>query len=128
MALNQPALNQPGLHQLPAPPLTWLGSTAAISSTASAPLTRALNIWYASTMNSLHSSGHATPAALMRARLSKLPWKNFSSVSTDRQAAPPASYAAAMRTASKSGWMTPLLGEAFFTSAMSPGLPAGGQQ
>ena len=51
-------------------------------------------------------------------------WKNFSSVSTLRQAAPPASYAFAMRTGSKSCWMTPLLGDAFFTSAIKPGLPA----
>lgn len=29
-----------------------------------------------------------------------------------------------MRTGSKSGWITPLLGDAFFTSAMRPGLPA----
>lgn len=28
-----------------------------------------------------------------------------------------------MRTGSKSGWMTPLEGEAFLTSAMSPGRP-----
>jgi hypothetical protein len=30
----------------------------------------------------------------------------------------------AIRTASKSGWMTPLLGDAFFTSAIKPGFPA----
>mmetsp|Transcript_32417 Transcript_32417/g.71622 ORF Transcript_32417/g.71622 Transcript_32417/m.71622 type:complete len:263 (-) Transcript_32417:243-1031(-) len=102
---------------------SWLGSTAAISRMASAPLALALNTWYASTMNSLHSRGQVTPAARILLRFSKLPWKNFSSVSTLRQAAPPASYALAIRTASKSGWMTPLLGEAFFTSAIRPGLP-----
>jgi len=35
----------------------------------------ALNSWYASTMNSLHSSGQATPAPRMSARKLKLPWK-----------------------------------------------------
>ncbi len=64
-----------------------------------------------------------TPAALISRRLSKLPWKNFSSVSTDRHAAPPASYAFAILTGSKSGWITPLEGDAFLTSAMRPGLP-----
>jgi hypothetical protein len=33
-----------------------------------------------------------------------------------------------MRTGSKLGWMTPLLGDAFFTSAINPGLPVGQQQ
>jgi hypothetical protein len=36
---------KPFLHNLPHYSHTWFGSTAAISSTASAPLTRALNIW-----------------------------------------------------------------------------------
>mmetsp|Transcript_28075 Transcript_28075/g.71552 ORF Transcript_28075/g.71552 Transcript_28075/m.71552 type:complete len:385 (+) Transcript_28075:2212-3366(+) len=117
-------------HCMPSPPATLrkyarsrLGSTAAMSRMASAPDARALYTWYASTMNSLHSSGQATPASRMSVRLAKEPWKNFSSVSTLRHAAPPASYAWAMRTGSKSGWMTPLEGDAFFTSAISPGLP-----
>ena len=49
-----------------------------------------------STTNSLQSSGHCTPASRMAVRFSKLPWKNLASVSTDRQAAPPRSYACAI--------------------------------
>mmetsp|Transcript_5415 Transcript_5415/g.22199 ORF Transcript_5415/g.22199 Transcript_5415/m.22199 type:complete len:324 (-) Transcript_5415:16-987(-) len=74
-------------------------------------------------MNSLHRSGHVTPASRMSWRFSNDPWKYFSSVSTDRHAAPPASYALAIFTGSKLGWMTPLDGDAFLTSAMSPGWP-----
>lgn len=59
----------------------------------------------------------------MSLRLSNDPWKNFSSVRTLRHAAPPASYALAILTGSKSGWITPLDGDAFLTSAMRPGLP-----
>mmetsp|Transcript_734 Transcript_734/g.1696 ORF Transcript_734/g.1696 Transcript_734/m.1696 type:complete len:237 (+) Transcript_734:584-1294(+) len=74
-------------------------------------------------MNSLHSSGQVTPEERMSSRFSKPPWKNFSSVSTDRHAAPPASYALPILTGSKLGWITPLLGDAFLTSAMSAGCP-----
>src|ERR1035441_9707751 len=51
-------------------------------------------------------------------RYCKDPWKNFSSVSTDRQLAPAASYSRAIRTGSKSGRITPADGEAFLTSAI----------
>mmetsp|Transcript_4994 Transcript_4994/g.17987 ORF Transcript_4994/g.17987 Transcript_4994/m.17987 type:complete len:235 (-) Transcript_4994:9-713(-) len=74
-------------------------------------------------MNSLHRRGHPTPAPLMSSRLSKLPLKYFSSVSTEMQAAPPASYSSAMSTGSKSSLMIPLEGEARLHSAMSPGFP-----
>lgn len=128
-------------------------------------------------MNSLHRSGQVTPALRMAARFSNPPWKNLASVSTERQAAPPASYPCAIcegaracvggscagrgqritawekpfpfrdsrwtvreypawplavvqrqctaltLTGSKSGQSRPREGEAFFTSAMSPGQP-----
>mmetsp|Transcript_3746 Transcript_3746/g.10149 ORF Transcript_3746/g.10149 Transcript_3746/m.10149 type:complete len:216 (+) Transcript_3746:574-1221(+) len=74
-------------------------------------------------MNSLHRSGHVTPASRINVRFSNEPWKYFSSVRTERHAAPPASYALAIFTGSKLGWMTPLDGDAFLTSAMRPGWP-----
>ena len=47
-------------------------------------------------MKSLQRRGQDTPAARMSCRNLKSPWKNFESVSTLRQAAPPASYALAI--------------------------------
>lgn len=40
-------------------------------------LARALYTWYASTMNSLHSRGHCTPASRMRVRLLKEPCREW---------------------------------------------------
>ena len=74
-------------------------------------------------MKSLRSSGSFT-AARICLRYSSDPWKNFSSVSTDRQLAPAASYSRAIRTGSKSGRITPAEGEAFFTSAINATGPA----
>ena len=90
---------------------------------ASAPLARARKIWYASMINSLQSNGQDTPAWRMSSRFSKPPLKYLLSVSTLMHAAPPASYSRAMSTGSKSSFMMPLLGEAFFASAISAGLP-----
>ena len=87
----------------------------------SAPIARALNTCQPSMMNSLQSSGQPTPASRMSLRFSKPPMKYLLSVSTDTHAAPPASYAAAIAAGSKSGWMRPLLGDAFFASAISAG-------
>eukprot|EP00982_Pelagococcus_subviridis_P009723 30941-Pelagococcus_subviridis.AAC.8 len=69
---------------------SWFGSTAAMSRIASAPYLRA-------------RSGHSTPADRMSSKFSNPPWKYFSSVSTERHAAPPASYAFAIFTGSKLG-------------------------
>jgi hypothetical protein len=54
---------------------------------ASAPMARASTTWYSSTMKSLRSTGSAQ-AARASTRHSGAPWKNWRSVSTDRQAAP----------------------------------------
>jgi len=51
-------------------------------------------------------------------RYSSLPWKYFSSVSTDIADAPVSSYLRAIATGSKSGRMIPFEGEAFLTSAI----------
>src|SRR2546428_3799402 len=69
-------------------------------------------------MKSLRSNGSRT-APRICFRIPSEPAKNFSSVNTDRQRAPPASYSRAMRSGSKSGQITPAGGDAFLTSAMS---------
>jgi hypothetical protein len=69
-------------------------------------------------MKSFRSKGSPTADRMSRKKVRE-PWKKSTSVSTDRQLAPAASYSRAMATGSKSGRMTPLLGEAFFTSAMT---------
>ena len=59
-------------------------------------------------MKSLHRRGQDTPAARMSCRNLKSPWKNFESVSTLRQAAPPASYALAIcRHRRRKSYQTP---------------------
>ena len=55
------------------------------------------------------------------ARSAALPWKYCESVKTDRHAAPPRSYAAAIEAGSKLGCRSPLLGDAFLISAMRAG-------
>ena len=69
-------------------------------------------------MKSLRSTGSlvAARAATMKSRW---PWNDGVSVSTERQAAPPASYAFASAGGSKSARISPFDGEAFFTSAIS---------
>src|ERR1019366_2824141 len=73
-------------------------------------------------MKSLRSTGNATAARAAR-RCSGVPWKNFSSVRTDRHVAPPSRYARASVAGSKSGRISPPEGEAFLISAISPYLP-----
>ena len=77
-----------------------------MSRMASAPHSMASRIWRASMMKSLRNNGSFTAARICR-RKSSEPWKNISSVSTERQLAPAASYSRAMRTGSKSERMTP---------------------
>src|SRR5215470_8567570 len=58
-----------------------------ISRMASAPAARASHSWYSSSVKSLRSTGTDTRRR-MAVRNSRLPWKYFSSVSTDSAAAP----------------------------------------
>src|SRR5271157_927158 len=96
---------------------------AAISRMASAPCAAASTTWEVAIVKSLRSTGRETRArAFCRSR--RLPWKKLSSVRIESAAAPPVSYCAAMRAASKWAESTPLLGEAFFTSAMMAGVRA----
>ena len=60
-----------------------------ISRTQSAPSIRDSATCHGSSRKSLRSAGRGT-AARAAARYVSRPWKNGSSVSTDRQAAPPA--------------------------------------
>src|SRR6185312_1429788 len=74
-------------------------------------------------MKSLRSNG-SEQAARACCRNASLPWKKSLSVSTDRQAAPACWYLFAIAAGSKSTRITPLLGLAFFTSAITAGRPA----
>ena len=94
-----------------------------MSRIASAPHSIASRICLASMTKSFRSSGRLTALRTCR-KYSNDPWKNFSSVSTERQLAPAASYSRAMRAGSKSGRITPADGEAFLTSAISANRPA----
>src|SRR3954471_6352722 len=74
-------------------------------------------------MKSLRSTGN-WQAARACSRYATLPWKNCTSVSTDRQAAPCFSYERAICAGTKSSRNTPFDGLAFFTSAITAARPA----
>ncbi len=99
-------------------------SAATMSRTESAPFTRASSTWYSSTRKSLRrTAGRASPIESMAARTavmsSSVPLNQVGSVRTEIPAAPPLAYFSAWAVASISGAMSPLLGEARFTSAMT---------
>ncbi len=66
-------------------------------------------------------AGDVDVASDASSRLCSEPWKNCSSVRTERQAAPAFASSAARLGTSKSARMSPLEGEAFFSSAMMAG-------
>ena len=93
---------------------------------ASAPAARASHTWYSSIVKSFRSSGRSTAPRTSR-RMSRLPLKYFSSVSTEIAAAPLAAYTRPSATGSKSVASTPRDGDAFFSSAMTRTPPGGGR-
>src|SRR5664280_377282 len=81
-----------------------------MSSTASAPIARASHTSRALTVKSFRSTGREQAVRAAR-RSSGSPPKNWWSVSTDRQAAPPASYSTATVAGSRSGSRSPFDGD-----------------
>ena len=94
-------------------------SAAAMSRTQSAPMIRASRTSCRDTVKSLRSTGTPT-APRAAARSAADPPKCTSSVSTDRQVAPPVSYWAARVPGSRSAKRSPLDGDRRLTSAMTP--------
>ena len=116
MHLDQRGQPRPRRQRVEVPQLRIAQNRDNQQNCIGAPLDRLQNLPL-SMMKSFRSRGRFT-APRICFRCSSDPWKNFSSVSTDRQLAPAASYSRAIRTGSKSGPITPAEGEAFLTSAI----------
>src|SRR5581483_8592358 len=91
---------------------------ATMSSTASAPMMRASQMSLDPTVKSLRSTGRST-AARASVRSPTEPPKNASSVSTDRHAAPPLSYALATTDGTRPGARSPRDGDRRLISAIT---------
>eukprot|EP00160_Parvularia_atlantis_P017573 Unigene6100_Nuclearia_a/m.18689 Unigene6100_Nuclearia_a/g.18689 ORF Unigene6100_Nuclearia_a/g.18689 Unigene6100_Nuclearia_a/m.18689 type:complete len:330 (-) Unigene6100_Nuclearia_a:109-1098(-) len=106
---------------------------ATISSTVSAPATRASSTWYSSTIKSFRKNAGRASAPTLRSiaarasrRSSRWPLNHVGSVRTEIAAAPACAYVRAVASASAPGAMSPLDGDARLISPITATWLAGG--